>query len=135
MRQPGVNNDQEAYALYINPVTGLMRGQISAQHKILTERIVKLEDMAKTLADTIAAYHHAPAKLSQTERDLLDISERHADGKLTLEQTYQAVYTIVKDNDIRDTDMYEKFLTSYFGETGLNDNIPIPVPGVTVSQQ
>jgi hypothetical protein len=135
LRQPGVNNDQEAYALYINPVTGLMRGQISAQHKVLTERIVKLEDMAKTLADTVAAYRHAPAKLSQTERDLLDISARHADGDLTLEQTYQAVYTIVKDNDIKDTDMYEKFLTSYFGETGLDENIPIPVPGVTVSQQ
>jgi cellulose synthase/poly-beta-1,6-N-acetylglucosamine synthase-like glycosyltransferase len=135
MRQPGVEGDQEAYALYINPVTGLMRGEISEQHKILTERIVELEDMAKTLADTIAAYRQAPAKLSKAERELLTLSEQHAEGELTLELTYQAVYGVVKDNDLNDSDMYEKFLTSYFGETGLSDSIPIPVPGVTVSQR
>jgi cellulose synthase/poly-beta-1,6-N-acetylglucosamine synthase-like glycosyltransferase len=135
MQQPGVNNDQEAYALYINPVTGLMRGTISEQHKVLTKQIVKLEDMAKTLADTVATYRYAPDKLSKAERALLTVSDRLAQGELTLEQSYQAVYTVVKDNNIDDTAMYEKFLTSYFGETGLDENIPIPVPGVTVSQR
>ncbi len=135
MQQPFVDSDQEAYALYINPVTGLMRGKISEEHKLLTEQIVKLEDMAKTLADTVAAYRHAPTKLSQAERELLGVSEQLGQGKVTLEQSYQAIYSIVKDYDIRDSAMYEKFLTSYFGETGLDANIPIPVPGVTVSQR
>jgi Transglycosylase SLT domain len=134
MQQPGVDTDQEAYALYINPVTGLMHGSISAEHKILTEQIVKLEDMAKTLADTIAAYRHAPSKLSNTERDLLTASEKFAKGELTLEQTYQKVYSIVQSNGINDNDIYQKFLTSYFGETGLDSSLPIPVPAVAVSQ-
>ncbi len=105
-QQPGVDNDQEAYALYINPVTGLMRGHISEQHQPLTERILELEDMAKTLADTIAAYRHAPAKLSKAERELLTISEKLGKGELTLEQSYQAIYAVVKDNDINDAAMY-----------------------------
>jgi cellulose synthase/poly-beta-1,6-N-acetylglucosamine synthase-like glycosyltransferase len=135
MRQPGVDNDQEAYALYINPVTGLMRGVISDEHKLLTEQIVKLEDMSKTLANTIAAYRHTPEKLSRTERELLNVSEDLANGDLTLEQSYQHIYSLVQNNDIKDTDMYQKFLTSYFGETGLDSSLPIPVPAVFVSQR
>jgi cellulose synthase/poly-beta-1,6-N-acetylglucosamine synthase-like glycosyltransferase/exonuclease VII small subunit len=136
MRQPEVDNVQEAYALYINPVTGLMRGEISEQHKLLTEQIVKLEDMTKTLADTIAAYRHAPSKLTQAERDLLAVSEGLEKGELTLEQSYQAVYKVVQDAGIKDTEMYQKFLTSYFGETSqLDSSLPIPVPAAFVSQQ
>jgi cellulose synthase/poly-beta-1,6-N-acetylglucosamine synthase-like glycosyltransferase len=137
LRQPGVDDEQEAYALYINPVTGLMRGKISDEHKLLTQQIVNLEDMAKTLADTIAAYRHTPEKLTEAERALLTVSSQLSEGELTLEQSYQEIYSLVKSYDINDTDMYQKFLTSYFGET-MNtdiDSIAIPVPVIVVSQR
>jgi hypothetical protein len=129
-----VDNDQEAYALYINPVTGLKRGEVSEDHQLLTEQIEKLKDMAKTLADTIAAYRHAPEKLTEAERQLLAVSEKLAVGDLTLEQSYEAIYTLVQSYDINDKDMYQKFLTSYFGETDILDSsLAIPVPAATVS--
>jgi hypothetical protein len=93
--------------------------------------------MAKTLADTIAAYRHTPEKLTQAERDLLTVSSQLSEGELTLEQSYQEIYSLVKSYDINDTDMYQKFLTSYFGET-MNtdiDSIAIPVPVIVVSQR
>jgi cellulose synthase/poly-beta-1,6-N-acetylglucosamine synthase-like glycosyltransferase len=135
MRQPQVDDDQEAYALYINPVTGLMRGEISEQHELLTQQIVKLEDMTKTLADTVAAYRQAPSKLTQAERELLAVSESLAKGELTLEQSYQAVYQVVEANEINDREMYQKFLTSYFGETELDSSLPIPMPAAFATQR
>jgi cellulose synthase/poly-beta-1,6-N-acetylglucosamine synthase-like glycosyltransferase len=134
MRQPEVDNDQEAYALYINPVTGLKGGEMSEEHELLTAQIENLKDMAKTLADTIAAYRHAPEKLTEAERQLLAVSEKLAAGELTLEQSYEAVYTLVQVHEINDKDMYQKFLTSYFGETDvLDSSLPIPMPATTVS--
>ncbi len=136
LRQPEVDDEQEAYALYINPVTGLRRGVVSDEHKLLTEQIINLEDMAKTLADTVAAYRHAPHKLSRAERELLRVSAQLAEGELTLEQSYEAVYHLVQDNTIKDTEMYQKFLTSYFGETGeLKRSTVIPVPAVLVNPE
>jgi cellulose synthase/poly-beta-1,6-N-acetylglucosamine synthase-like glycosyltransferase len=135
MHQPGVDNEQEAYALYINPVTGLKRGEVSEQHGVLTAQIVKLEDMTKTLADTVAAYRQSPDKLTQAERELLAVSEKLAKGELTLEQSYQAVYQVVEVNGINDVDMYQKFLTSYFGETNLDSSLPIPMPAAFVTQR
>jgi hypothetical protein len=42
----------------------------------------------------------------------------------------------VQDAGIKDTEMYQKFLTSYFGETSqLDSSLPIPVPAAFVSQQ
>ncbi|MGL4608603.1 MAG: transglycosylase SLT domain-containing protein [Trueperaceae bacterium] len=117
-RQQGVDDDQEAYALYINPVIGLKRGSMTEEYQLLTEQIIKLEDMSKTLSDTIAAYRYAPEKLTKPERNLLEISDALAQGKITLEGSYEAVYDIVQHNEIKDTDMYQKFLTTYFGETG-----------------
>lgn len=134
MQQPGVDNDQEAYALYINPVTGLKRGEVSEEHQLLTVQIEKLKDMAKTLADTIAAYRHAPEKLTEAERQLLAVSEKLAAGDMTLEGSYEAIYTLVEVHGINDKDMYQKFLTSYFGETDILDSsLPIPMPAATVS--
>lgn len=133
MRQPDVDDDQEAYALYINPVTGLKRGEVSEEHQLLTVQIEKLKDMAKTLADTVAAYRYAPEKLTEAERQLLTVSEKLAAGDLTLEQSYESVYTLVQVYAINDKDMYQKFLTSYFGETDLDSSLPIPMPGVVVS--
>ena len=122
LRQPGVDNELEAYALYINPIDGLRNGKISAQHEILTAQINPkgpVDEMTQTLANAIAAYRQEPEKLTQVERDLLSISDRIVTEKLSLEEAYRAAYAIVEAEGISDREMFQRFLTSYFGETGL----------------
>jgi cellulose synthase/poly-beta-1,6-N-acetylglucosamine synthase-like glycosyltransferase len=118
LRQPGVDNELEAYALYINPIDGLKHGKISEKHQVLTSQLINLEDMTQTLANTLAAYRQMPEKLTQTERDLLAVSDRIVSEHLGLEEAYRATYTIVEAQDISDKDMFQRFLTSYFGEAG-----------------
>ncbi len=123
LRQPGVDNELEAYALYINPIDGLKNGKISAQHEILTAQISSNgpnDEMTKVLANAIAAYRQEPEKLTQIERDLLAISDRVVKENLSLEEAYRAAYAIVEAEGISDQEMFQRFLTSYFGETGLS---------------
>lgn len=124
LRQPGVDDELEAYALYINPIDGLKNGKISSQHQVLTAQIRsdgKIAEMVRVLANAVAAYRNEPEKLTQAERNLLSISDRIVTEKLSLEQAYRETYAIVEAQGINDTDMFQRFLTSYFGETGLSD--------------
>jgi hypothetical protein len=124
LRQPGVDDELEAYALYINPIDGLRNGKISNQHQILTAQISpdgKIADMVRVLANAVSAYRQEPEKLTQTERELLAVSDRMVTEDLSLEDAYRETYAIVQAQGINDNDMFQKFLTSYFGETGLGE--------------
>lgn len=123
LRQPGVDDELEAYALYINPIDGLKNGKISQKHQILTAQLNNLEDMTQTLANTVAAYRHQPEKLTQTERDLLAISERIVSENLSLEEAYRQTYAVVEAQDISDKDMFQRFLASYFGNTSQSTRV------------
>ncbi len=114
LQQKEVDNEREAYALYINPINGLVNGSISERHAPLTEAIVNLIPATERIANVYAAYKDKPELLSATERSLIDISMAIKDGGMVLEQGYREVYGIVKDAEIPDLEIYERLFSEYY---------------------
>ena len=122
--QPGVENDQQAYALYINPLDGFVGGRVSERHQPLTEEMMRHEPMVAALAATIAAYQEDPGRVSEAERRLLNTARLVSSGRLTLEQAYRASYAVAQANDLGDEAMYEAMFTRYFGNFSLTASLP-----------
>ena len=114
LSQPDVDSDREAYALYINPVHGLVSGSLSRIHTPLTAGIDDLEPMAKALEDVYATYREAPERLTETERKLADISHGVARGSLTTEEGYRKSLEVVRTVGIEDEAMYERLFAEHF---------------------
>ena len=115
LRQPTVDSEGEAYALYINPIYGLTNGDISEQHQPLVNAMMTQRPMAESLAKVFAAYEDDPDLLSNVERELIDVAYRTKDGELSLENAYLKTYELVQKYSINDESMYEKLLSNYFG--------------------
>ena len=115
--QPQVDDEREAYALYINPIRGFVNGRFDSDVLKLTEAMVNLEPLKARLADLFAAYRSRPEVLSDRERALMDILQAGRDGLLSLEQAYRATFEVVTLEAIPDATMYQQLLSDLYAST------------------
>ncbi len=125
LRQPGVDNEQEAYAVYINPIFGLANGEMPSLYINLTEKIVNLETMTARLASSFTLYEQAPERLSQLERDLLAIASKVRSQDMTVAEAYAQVFELVKENELNDAEIYQKLLSSYYGSADAKPSLEL----------
>ncbi|MBS3967707.1 MAG: glycosyltransferase [Truepera sp.] len=111
--QPEATSDRKAYALYINPLHGLVNGRLSPIHEPLTESIIRLVPMVQALADLFAAHEYG-LTLTDTERQLMAIATATREGHLSVEQAYRQVYQVVLAAEIPDAEMYERLFAELF---------------------
>ncbi len=123
LRQPGVDNEQEAYAVYINPIYGLSNGSMPDLYLAKTEPMMNLKSMTRRLASIYRLYELAPQSLSEVERQLVKISHEVRSSELSVADAYAQVFDLVKTNNLNDAEIYQRLLSSYYGQTA-----PEPLP-------
>lgn len=106
--QAGGDDDEVAYARYINPFDGVVRGAVSDRHRPLVDSMVALEPTAGLLAATVAAFRADPASVSEEERALLEVSERLRAGAIGLPEAYAQSAELVRSIGLNDRDFYRR---------------------------
>ena len=117
LRQPGVDDEQEAYAVYINPIYGLSNGSMPELYLAKTEPMVNLKSMTRRLASIYWLYEQAPERLSEAERQLVMISYQVRSSELSVADAYAQVFELVKENELNDAEIYQRLLSSYYGQS------------------
>ncbi len=112
--QTAADKYAEAYALYINPIHGLVNGRLSDQHAPLVAAMLDNGPMVQGLADVFAAYARHPERLPLVERQLVQIAYEVRAMRLSVKDAYQQVYQLVQEHDLRDAELYENVLAMYF---------------------
>ena len=122
-QQDKVDTLEKAYALYINPLHGLVNGEVSERHKPLVAAMTLQADMVQKLANTFAAYETKPERLTQEERELLDLVAAGRAREINLKQAYESAAEVAERQNLDDAEIYQKLLTSYFGEAPPADTL------------
>ncbi|MFO7544021.1 MAG: transglycosylase SLT domain-containing protein [Trueperaceae bacterium] len=128
--QPGGDSDEVAYALYINPLDGAVRGRVSARHAALVEPMMSLAPLVDALAATVAAYRQDPGQVASEERALLDIATDVRTKRLGLTQAYFHAGQLARAFQIDDLAFYDAVLERLYGTSdavSTNDD-PAEVP-------
>ena len=115
--QPDGDDEHFAYARYINPLEGVVRGKISQRHSELVMAIDDLKPLAKALAATIAAFREDPANVTNEERALLGVTKLVADGTVTVGQAYFVTAELVQSFQIKDVPLYDSIRNRLYGES------------------
>ncbi|HRQ11202.1 MAG TPA: transglycosylase SLT domain-containing protein, partial [Trueperaceae bacterium] len=116
--QPGGNDEHIAYARYINPLEGVVRGKVSDRHAALVAAITDLEPLAHSLEATISAYRADPTSIADKERALLGVTNLVADGKITVAQAYFVTAGLVESFEIADLPFYDAIRHELYGDDG-----------------
>ena len=106
LTQPGADRWGGAYALYINPIRGLVDGKISVRHTAAIEAMLRLR---ATVASLAAVYHFAGTDielLSPEERTLVGISAAVRGQEIGLAEAYQQSFAVVAALELDDEAMY-----------------------------
>ncbi len=122
--QSGGEDEAIAYARYINPRHGVVRGDVSERHRPLVDAFLALTPMVDALSATIRTYQADPAAVSREERLLLDVAHGVAAGDLDIETAYARVAQAAHDLGIDDAAFYADVLTDLFGRTDLERASP-----------
>src|SRR6056297_95550 len=122
--QPGGDDEAIAYARYINPRHGVVRGEVSDRHRPLVNAFLALTPMVDALSATIRTYEADATAVSPEERLLLDLAHEVAVGRLDIEGAYLRVAEAVAALGIDDAAFYVDVLTSLFGRTDLGMRSP-----------
>mgnify|MGYP006282202623 CR=1 FL=1 len=122
--QPGGDDEAIAYARYINPRHGVVRGEVSDRHRPLVDAFLALTPMVEALSATIRTYAADPTAVSPEERLLLDVAHEVAEGRIDIETAYVRVAGAAADIGIDDAAFYADVLTSLFGRTDLGTGPP-----------
>jgi len=123
--QPGGNDESFAYARYINPLEGVVRGKISPRHAELVVALGELKPLAAALERTIAAFRADPDSVTDKERALLGVTNLVADGAITVGQAYFVTAELVRSFGIDDRGLYDDIRERLYGESD-----PAPQQGV-----
>ncbi len=113
---PDGDDDEIAYARYINPLHGVVDGRVSDRHRPLVDAFVAVRPMAEVLAGAIAAYRTDPMLVTPVERELLDVYHRAAEAADGVEVAYRRTAGLVGTLGIRDPGFYERVVTGLYGE-------------------
>ncbi len=119
--QPGGEDDHFAYARYINPLEGVVRGKVSPVHGNLVKAIDELRPLANALQATVAAYRTDPGSVTDKERALLGVTNLVADGRLTVAQAYFVTAELVQSFGIDDKALYDDIRRRLYGSA---DGVP-----------
>ncbi|MCO5175069.1 MAG: transglycosylase SLT domain-containing protein [Trueperaceae bacterium] len=119
--QPGGEDDHFAYARYINPLEGVVRGKVSPVHGNLVKAIDELRPLANALQATVAAYRADPDSVTDKERALLGVTNLVADGRLTVAQAYFVTAELVQSFGIDDKALYDDIRRRLYGSA---DGVP-----------
>ncbi len=112
--QPGGEDDGVAYARYINPLTGVVRGRVSERHTPLVAAFSALRPLVDAIADTVAAYRLDPASVAAPERALLALADELSE--IDLATAYRRTGALVEDLGIDDAALYNTVLEQLYGE-------------------
>ncbi|HZJ10300.1 MAG TPA: transglycosylase SLT domain-containing protein [Trueperaceae bacterium] len=104
--QPFGDDEEVAYALYINPLHGATGGRVADTHLEPVAAMVELQPLVELLASTVVAYRADPATVSADERALLDIATTVAAGELDVQAAYTAAAQLVAALAIDDREFY-----------------------------
>ncbi len=113
--QPGGDSDVVAYALYINPLDGAVRGRVSARHATLVAPMVALGPLVDMLAATVSTYRSDPSRLAPEERALLDVATGVSTNELELAEAYHEVARLARTFEIDDLSFYDAVLERLYG--------------------
>lgn len=108
--QAGGEDELVAYARYINPFDGVVRGAVSERHQPLVESMAALGSTAGLLSATVAAFRADPELVSPEERALLEVSERLRAGAIGLPEAYAQSADLVRSFELNDRDFYRLVL-------------------------
>ena len=118
--KPAGSDDGVAYARYVNPLDGVVDGQVSARHAPLVAAFDRVAPLANAMASVVAAYRERPDRLDEQVRALLGVSDAVAAGALDLEGAYRRTAELVERFGIRDVAFYEGVLRGLY-DVGLDD--------------
>lgn len=112
--QEGGGDDEKAYARYINPLHGVVRGRVSDTHVPLVQAIHELAPLTDALRAAFAAHREDPASLAPRERPFLAVSDAVAAGRLDIVGAYRRTAELVRERGIEDQALYEDVLDRLF---------------------
>ena len=112
------DDDQIAYARYVNPTHGVADGRVSDRHRPLVDAFVRVGPMAEALAATFDAYRRDPAAVGPAERTLLGIVDEVATAALDVEGAYRRVAELAPGLGVADPGFYEGVLAGLYGDDG-----------------
>jgi cellulose synthase/poly-beta-1,6-N-acetylglucosamine synthase-like glycosyltransferase len=125
---PGGGDDAVAYARYINPRHGVVRGEVGERHRPLVDAMLALSPMVDALSATIASYRRDPGSVAPDERALLDVARDVATGRIGIGAGYARVAETVAELGIDDMAFYRDVLERLYGRTDLG----APPPATSV---
>lgn len=125
---PGGEDDAVAYARYINPRHGVVRGEVGERHRPLVDAMLALEPMVDALSATIATYRRDPGAVAPDERALLDVARDVATGRIGIGAGYARVAETVAELGIDDAAFYRDVLERLYGRTDLGTAPPVSPP-------
>lgn len=113
--QPGGASDEVAYALYINPLEGAVRGRVSERHAALVAPMLALAPLVDLLSATVATYRSDPERVAPAERALLDVAATVSEEGIDLAEAYRRVADLAVVFEIDDRALYQDVLERLYG--------------------
>jgi hypothetical protein len=113
--EPGGASDEVAYARYINPLVGVIRGTVADTHLDAVAAMTALTPLTDLLGSTIAAYRADPSSVTDEERRLLDVAKDVRSGRLDLAQAYRLTAALVLEMKVLDVELYRSVLDRLYG--------------------
>ena len=114
--EQGGESDEVAYARYINPLIGVVRGRVADTHVAAVAAMTALTPLTDLLGSTIAAYRDDPSRVTREERDLLDVAAAVGAGDLTLRGAYARTGSLIRSMQILDVEFYDDVMRRLYGE-------------------
>ncbi len=113
---PNGDDDEIAYARYINPLDGVVDGHVSARHRPLVDAFVAVRPMAEALAGAIVAYRVDRLRVTPVERTLLDLYHGVDGVDGGVELAYRRLAGLAEPLGIRDPGFYARVVAGLYGE-------------------
>ena len=113
--EAGGESEDVAYARYVNPVAGVVRGNVAETHVAAVAALTALTPLTDRLGSAVAAYRADATGVTEEERSLLDVASAVRSGLLTLPEAYQRTALLVRSLRILDSELYDTVLDRLYG--------------------
>jgi len=114
--EPGGESEEVAYARYINPLVGVVRGKVADTHVDAVAAMTALTPLTELLGSTISAYRADASKVTEEERRLLEVYTDVGSGLIGLSEAYRRTAALAKEMKILDAELYDRVLGRLYGE-------------------
>ncbi len=114
--QPGGDDREVAYALYINPLDGVKDGAVAPTHVAPVEAMTRLAGLVDRLAAVVAAHRADPAAVTAEERALLEVAASVSERRLDVRGAYRRVAQLASAIGIDDAQFYADVTSRLYGQ-------------------